>query len=73
MANSKETPVSRYKREHGLTYPQVAQLLGITPDYARKLGCGSVQRTSPDLAEQIEKLSGGEIRREELVFPSAAA
>ena len=73
MAKKVETPVARYKRAHGLTYPQLANILGITGDYARKLGCGSVRRTSPALAEQIEKLSGGEITRSELVFPEEAA
>ena len=73
MANRIETPIARYKRTHRLTYPQLAKQLGITCDYARKLGCGSVQRTSPSLAEQIEDRSGGEITRHELVFPDAAA
>ncbi len=73
MDETSETAVARYKREHGLTYPQLAKALGLEPDYARKLGCGSVCRTSPRLAEQIERLSGGEITREELVFPERAA
>jgi hypothetical protein len=69
MPEKAETPIKRYKRTHGLTYPQVATRLGITCDYARKLGCGSVRRTSPSLAVRIEFRSGGEIRRQELVFP----
>ena len=73
MEKRLETPIARYKRAHGLTYLQVADLLGITWDYARKLGCGSVRRTSPALAEQIERRSGGEIAREDLVFPERAA
>ena len=72
MQKGAETPIARYKRAHGLTYPQLAGLLGITCDYARKLGCGSVRRTSPTLAEQIEQRSGGEISRQELVFPEPA-
>ena len=73
MGERPETPIARYKRAHDLTYLELAGLLGITWDYARKLGCGSVRRTSPALAEQIEKRSDGEITREELVFPDAAA
>ena len=73
MAKTTETPIARYRRIHGLTYPQLAKVLGLNPDYARKLGCGSVRRTSPHLAEKIEKLSGGEISRHELVFPDSAA
>lgn len=73
MGDGTETAIARFKRIHGLTYPQLAKILGLDPEYARKLGCGSVRRTSPDLAEKISKLSGGEISRHELVFPDEAA
>lgn len=63
-------PILRYKRTHGLTYPQMARVFGMkSASYLRKIGCGAVKRVSPDLAEQIEERSGGEIRAEELVFP----
>jgi DNA-binding transcriptional regulator YdaS (Cro superfamily) len=65
------TPIGRFKRAHGLTYPALAELLGLKPGYARKLGCGAVERVSPKLAEQIEKRSNGEISAVELVFPSS--
>ena len=67
------TPIKRWKDAHGLTYKQVASVLGITVAYARQLGCKAAKRTSPRLAEQIEERSGGEIRREELVFPDRGA
>ena len=51
---------------------QVATVLDTEPTYLRKLGCGMC-RPGPGLAEKIERLSGGEIKREELVFPGAAA
>ncbi len=73
MGNRSETPIARYKREHGLTYPQLEKLLGVPETYLRKLGCGLQRRTRPALAEKIERLTGGEIKREELVFPDAAA
>ena len=60
-------------KPHGLTYAQVAKLLGLKEDYARKLGCGLQKRVRPNLAAQIEERSGGEIRKEELVFGESAA
>lgn len=66
------TPIMRYKLRHGLTYPLLAERLGIKLGHARKLGAGILLRTSPELAEQIEKRSGGEIRKEEMVFPKDA-
>jgi hypothetical protein len=64
-----ETAVARYKRKHGLSYWQVAALFQISPGYARKLGAGMIRRVSPDTGERIERLSGGEIKAEDLVFP----
>jgi len=67
MGNAEGTALGRWKLRHGLTYNEVAVRLGIDADYARKLGCGAL-RPSPKLAEQIEERSGGELRKEELVF-----
>ncbi len=72
MRKPLETSIARYKREHGLTYAQLAKVFDTEATYLRKLGCGMC-RPGPGLAEKIERLSGGEIKREELVFPKAAA
>lgn len=64
-----ETAIRRYKRAHNLTYRQVSELLGLKLTYTKQLGCGSVERVSPQLARQIEERSGGEISAEEMVFP----
>lgn len=67
-----DTAIGLFKRRHQLKYPQLATLLGISHDYARKLGAGIIVTVSPKLAAQIEERSGGEIKAVELVFPSAA-
>ena len=63
------TPILRYKRQHLLTYPQLARLFEMKLAYVKQLGCGAVKRVSPDLALKIEERSGGEITAEEMVFP----
>jgi hypothetical protein len=68
-----DTPIRRFKQARRLTYRQLAALLGISHDYARKLGCGSVRTLSPRLARQIEKRTGGEIRAVDLIFPERAS
>ena len=60
MAQS--NPIRRYKDRRGLTYPQLAVQLGISHDYARKLGSPNGLRcVSNRLALQIEERTGGEI------------
>lgn len=59
----------RWKKSSGLTWKQIAGLVGISGNHARKMGCGAVERTSPQLAERFEKESRGLIKAEELVFP----
>lgn len=68
VAESRENALARYKRAHRLTYDDLAARWGLKADYLRKIGCGH-RNPSPRLAAQIEALSGGEIRKEELVFP----
>jgi hypothetical protein len=64
-----DTAIGLFKRRHRLTYPQLAELFGISHDYARKLGPGIVNRVSPRLAKRIELVSRGEIKAVDLVFP----
>lgn len=68
-----ETQIAAFKRRHGLTYPQLAALFGISHDYARKLGPGIIKSVSPKVASRIEQRSGGEIKAVDLVFPSRSA
>lgn len=67
MAQRPETAVERYKRAHGLTYPQLARLWRMSENTLRKWGCG-MRVPTPKRAVRIEKLSKGEITKEELVF-----
>lgn len=66
------SPIKRFAMKHGLTYRQVADLLGLKLAYTRQLGCGAVDHVSPRLGEQIEKRSAGEITAQEMVFPRRA-
>jgi len=55
-------PIRRYKDRHELSYPQLALRLGISHDYARKLGAPNGLRTvSTTLAKKIEARTDGEI------------
>ena len=71
MACRTETPVERYKRMHGLTYPQLARLWRMSENTLRKWGCG-MRVPTPRRAMKIEKFTKGEITKEELVFGVAA-
>jgi len=55
-------PFRRFKDRHGLTYSQMAERLGFSEHYARKLGAGMITRISADLALEIERRTRGELR-----------
>ena len=55
-------PLRRYKDREKITYSVLAERLGISEDYARKLGCGIVTSVSPAMAKQLEQRSSGQIR-----------
>lgn len=56
-------PIRRYKDRNALTYPQLARRLGISEDYARKLGAPNGIRTvSASLAMAFERRTRGAIR-----------
>ena len=56
-------PIRRYKLRHDLTFPALAEALGISEDYAKKLGTPrGVTSLSPEMAKQFERLTNGEIR-----------
>ena len=60
--------IRAYKAKYRLTWVEVASRLGISIDYAKKLGCGDRPRTSKHRARRIERRSAGEIRADELVL-----
>jgi DNA-binding transcriptional regulator YdaS (Cro superfamily) len=60
-------PIRRYKDRYGLTYPKLAKRLGISEDYAKKLGSGGVRSLSLARAKEIEDLTDGEIKFLDLV------
>jgi predicted transcriptional regulator len=73
VTKPKITPVRRFKDELGLNYRAIAAILGISDDYARKLGCGAIGHVSPRLARQFERRSGGKLLARELVRRDIAA
>jgi len=60
-------PVRIYKDREGITYRELADRLGLTEDYARKLGCGGVPSVSPKLALQVERRSHRRIKYREMM------
>jgi plasmid maintenance system antidote protein VapI len=70
MANRRQrvpNPVSRYKREAGLTYPKLAKVLGCSYDLVKKLGSEQITSVSPAMAMQFEQRSGGSIQYADLM------
>ena len=55
----RNNPIRRYKDQEGLTYPELAERLGISVDYARKLGASIVTSVSPEAAKQFEERTFG--------------
>ena len=62
-----DCPLRLYKERENITYRTLAERLGISEDYARKLGCGRLTSVSPKLARRIEKRSHGRITYIELM------
>jgi transcriptional regulator with XRE-family HTH domain len=54
-------PIRRYKDRHKLTYQKLAEVLGISEDYAKKLGSGGLRSVSIAKAEEFARRTGGEI------------
>lgn len=54
-------PIRRYKDAHGMTYRELAKRLGISLDYAKKLGSGGLTRVSLEVAARIERKTRGEV------------
>lgn len=54
-------PIRRYKDREKLTYPSLAERLGISEDYARKLGSDGVTTVAPRMAMQFEARTSGAI------------
>lgn len=67
MRKRPATPVRKLKDALGVDYRELAAMLGISYDYARKLGCGSILHVSPKLAAQFERRTGGRLQARELV------
>jgi hypothetical protein len=60
-------PVRHYKDNEGVTYVDLAERLGISEDYARKLGAGLVTSVSPAMARQFEDRTDGRIKYIEMM------
>lgn len=57
-----KNPIRAYKDRHALTYVELAERLGISEDYARKLGASLRCSMSPAMARQLESRTRGGIR-----------
>jgi hypothetical protein len=62
MARTPPNPIRAYKVREDLTYSQLAERLGISEDYARKLGSDGRTSVSPHMARQFEDRTTGGIR-----------
>lgn len=62
MPKAPVNPIRRYKDREGITYTVLAERLGISEHYARKIGVDLARSVSPSLARQFEERSGGKIR-----------
>ncbi len=59
-----------YRLKHNLSQEDLAKLIGVTRAYIAHIENG-IRRPSPDIALAIERATGGEIKKEWLVFPEA--
>lgn len=56
-------PFAAWKERRGFTsWEEVARRLGVSVSYMTKLGTDNATGLSPELAEQFERRSGGEIK-----------
>lgn len=55
-------PIRKYKDREKITYPVLAERLGISEDYARKLGASLLTTVSPEKAKQFEQRTRGAIK-----------
>ena len=62
MAPSRPNPIRRYKDRERITYSVLAERLGISEDYARKIGASLVTSVSPDTAKMFETRTDGRIK-----------
>ena len=62
MRSRPRNPIRRYKDREGITYVELALRLGISEDYARKLGCENLTSVSPKKARQFEQRTRGAIK-----------
>ena len=72
MKKSRTNVVRQFKEELDVDCRELAQMLGISYDYARKLVCGSIKHVSPRLAQQFARRSGGRLRARDLVRQDVA-
>ena len=72
MRKRPPTPVRKLKDALGIDYRELAIILGISYDYARKLGCGSIRHVSPRLAQQFQRRTGGKLQARDLVRSDVA-
>jgi len=72
VRKSRANTVRQFKEELGVGCRELAEVLGISHDYARKLVCGSIKHVSPRLAQQFARRSGGRLKARDLVRQDVA-
>lgn len=60
-------PYQRLKRKRDATWAGIAELLGISHDYARKLGCGAHRSVPPSTAKEWERRTRGDLKARDVL------
>ena len=61
--------IKNLRQEKKLTQSELAEILGVTQQAVANYELGVRSRVSPALALQIEQATGGQVTRDELLFP----
>lgn len=61
-ATKMRNPYRRLKTKRSLSWSEVAGLLDISPQYARKLGCGIHRSVPPSRAVEWERRTKGDLK-----------
>ncbi len=69
---SDKSALQRIKESHGLSYAQLAAILGCSVGHAKKLGCGAAL-PSARMARRIVENFKGKVTLEELLMPRRRA
>lgn len=61
--------IKNIRKEKNISQAEMAKLLNVTQQAVAKYEAGLTMRPSPALALRIEQATGGQVSRDELLFP----